>query len=45
MNRRESAALDRYITGNWGEDQFREEYDWPQIEPGDDPGPADEEVE
>jgi len=25
LNGREAAALDRYITGNWGEDQFEEE--------------------
>jgi len=24
MNGRDAAALDRYITGNYGEDQFRE---------------------
>ncbi len=27
MNSRESAALDRYITGNYGEDQFLDEDD------------------
>jgi len=27
MNSRESASLDRYITGNYGEDQFRDEED------------------
>jgi hypothetical protein len=27
MDRRERADLDRHITGNWGEDQFPEEYD------------------
>lgn len=25
MNQRERAALDRHITGNYGEDQFRED--------------------
>lgn len=25
MDRRQRESLDRYITGNWGEDQFREE--------------------
>lgn len=35
MNSRESASLDRYITGNYGEDQVREDCsavtrtDWP----------------
>jgi hypothetical protein len=27
MNSRESASLDRHITGNYGEDQFREAYE------------------
>ena len=38
MDRRERDALDRYITGNYGEDQFRQQlaneqapYDWDEI--------------
>jgi hypothetical protein len=29
MNSRESASLDRYITGNYGEDQFTKEGNFP----------------
>jgi len=31
MDRHMSAALDRYITGNWGEDQFRGEDDYDEF--------------
>lgn len=33
MDRREREALDRHITGNWGENQFR---DWDDDEPAND---------
>jgi hypothetical protein len=31
MNARESAALDNYITGHWGEDQFSGEADYEEF--------------
>jgi len=33
MNSRESASLDRYITGNYGEDQFTKEGNFPDTAP------------
>lgn len=40
LSRREAAALDRHITGNYGEDQFRDE-PWDEVEPLDMPEPCE----